>query len=246
MNMARLRALLFFSIVAISAALLALGVMWRSSPMPWSHSAAKHPTLLLLTSLPLIFNEDFSLRGGGSPALKALEARYQVVPISVADSSELAKGGLLLLAQPFPQTPENLVKLDEWVRRGGRLLLLADPLLEWPSKRPLGDLLRPPTMFMDTGLLAHWRLRLDAPDVQGPAERMLGGRKIVTVSPGTLHGSCQLSPDKLVAHCSIGKGDATIVADADLLNTDKLGPQARDNMEGVLGELGRLESAPIR
>ena len=77
-----------------------------------------------------------------------------MVPISVTDGAELAKGRLLLMAHPLAQTAENLVALDAWVRRGGRVLLLADPMLEWPSKRPLGDPLRPPPMFADTGLLA--------------------------------------------------------------------------------------------
>ena len=62
------------------------------------------------------------------------------------------------MAQPLAQPAEDLVALDDWVRGGGRVLLLADPMLEWPSKRPLGDPLRPPPMFMDTGLLAHWGL----------------------------------------------------------------------------------------
>ena len=114
--------------------------------------------LLLLTSLPLMFGEDFSLQDSGSPALDALETRYRVVPISVTDPAELAKGRLLLMAHPLAQPAEDLVALDQWVRRGGRVLLLADPMLEWPSKRPLGDPLRPPPMFMDTGLLAHWGL----------------------------------------------------------------------------------------
>ena len=120
--------------------------------------------MLLLTSLPLLFGEDFSLQGGGSPVLKALQGRYRVLPISVTDNRELAKGRLLMMAQPPAQTAENLVALDGWVRHGGRVLLLADPMLEWPSKRALGDPLRPPPMFQDTGLLAHWGLRLDAPD----------------------------------------------------------------------------------
>ncbi|HVI05746.1 MAG TPA: hypothetical protein VM711_06595 [Sphingomicrobium sp.] len=246
MNSARLRVLAVISIVAIAAGLLAVEVMPRLLPIPSQHPAARRPTLLLLTSLPLVFNEDFSLHGGGSPALKVLRIHYEVLPISVTDRVALEKGSLLLMAQPFPQTAENLVALDAWVRRGGRLLLFADPMLEWPSKRPLGDLLRPPAMFMDTGLLAHWGLRLDAPDMQGPSERMLGGHEVVTVSPGSLHGRCKLSIDRFVAHCRIGKGRATIVADADLLDVGKLGPGSAENLDGVLGELETLKSAQIR
>ena len=45
----------------------------------------------------------------------------------------------MLLAHPMAQTADALVDLDRWVRGGGRVLLLADPRLEWPSERPLGD-----------------------------------------------------------------------------------------------------------
>src|SRR5439155_23802820 len=104
---------------------------------------------------------------------------------------------------------------DNWVHRGGRVLLLADPMLEWPSKRPLGDPLRPPPTFMDTGLLSHWGLRLDAPDKRGPALRHLGGFEILAVSPGRLAGGCAISADELVSQGRMGKGQATIVADPD-------------------------------
>jgi hypothetical protein len=133
------------------------------------------------------------------------------------------------------------VVLDQWIRRGGRLLLLADPRLEWPSKQPLGDLTRPPPMFMDTGLLAHWGLRLDAPDQPGAEKRKLGGYTIVAASPGSLHGACSISADELVARCRVGGGIAIVVADADLLETDRLGPDAQHNLDGLLAELATLE-----
>ena len=58
-------------------------------------------------------------------------------------------GGLLLAAQPQALTAERLVALDDWVRAGGRLVLLADPSLRWESSRPLGDRFRPPYAFPD-------------------------------------------------------------------------------------------------
>jgi hypothetical protein len=240
MSGARRRALVFVLIALLAAAALT-AVLWRREPPPLeARPAAERPTLLLLTSLPLLFSEDFSLKGG-SPALERLQTRYKIVPISVTDPPDLAKGRLLLMAHPLVQPAEDLVTLDEWVRRGGRVLLLADPMLEWPSKRPLGDLLRPPPMFMDTGLLAHWGLRLDAPDRRGPAPRKLGGYDVLTVSPGALAGSCSISSDALVAHCRIGKGLATIVADADFLDVGELGPRADHNLDGLLEELANLE-----
>ena len=240
MSQARRRSLAFLLVAALAAAAFALATS-RRAPEPLSpRPAGERPTLLLLTSLPLIFSEDFSLQGGGSLAVKTLETRYRVVPISVTGKADLKKGRLLLMAQPPAQTAENLVALDSWVRGGGRVLLLADPMLEWPSKRPLGDPLRPPPMFMDTGLLSHWGLRLDAPDERGEAERQLGSSQVLTVSPGRLEG-CSVSADALVARCRIGAGQATVVADADLLDVNQLGPGARRNLDGLVIELARLE-----
>ena len=239
MTHARRRALLIFLVIAIVAVTLAFAGSCREVPGP--RPAADRPALLLLTSLPLMFDEGFSLKGGGSEALRRLQSRYRVEPISVSSAPELSRGRLLLVAQPLAQTPENLVALDNWVRGGGRALLFADPLLEWPSKRPLGDILRPPPMFMDTGLLAHWGLQLDAPDVRGSAQRRLGGYAVLTVSPGSLRGGCRISGDRLVARCFPGKGIATVVADADLLNPEALGAGADHNLDGLTEELAALE-----
>ena len=235
MMRARSRVLL----VIIAAMLVAAGALslGRNRPEP---PPSERPKLLLLTSLPLVFGEQLSIETAGSPALKALQSRYRVVPISVTDPAELAKGRLLLMAHPLAQPAEDLVALDQWVRRGGRVLLLADPMLDWPSERALGDPLRPPPMFMDTGLLGHWGLRLDAPDTRSVQPRKLGGKDILTSSPGSLQGSCAISADRLVARCRIGKGRATVVADADLLDIDRLGSGGKRNLDGLLAELASL------
>jgi hypothetical protein len=239
MTAARRRALLILCMLALVGGALAFAASRREPPR--SRPPAQRPPLMLLTSLPLLFGEEFSLKGGGSPALERLETRYRVVPISVSSVPELSKGRLLLMAQPLAQTPENLVALDNWVRGGGRVLLLADPMLEWPSKRPLGDPLRAPPMFADTGLLAHWGLRLDAPDRRGAVKARLGGYDVLTVSPGSLDGGCRISSERLVARCRVGKGRATIVADADFLNLEKFGPNLRSNLDGLVEELASLE-----
>jgi hypothetical protein len=239
MTRARWRALGLLLTVGLAAVVLA--AFWLSrgpAPLP-ARAPAERPRLLLLTSLPLLFGEDFSL-SAGSPALDALSARYRVVPISTTAPAELARGRLLLMAQPLAQTAENLVALDDWVRRGGRVLLLADPRLEWPSRRPPGDPLRPPPMFMDTGLLAHWGLRLDTPDQPGSARRKLGGYAIMTLSPGTLYGGCAIAADRLAAECRVGPGHAIVIADADFLDVRRLNA-AENNLDGLLEELARLE-----
>ena len=236
MTAARRRALLLlFTAVAIVCALALFAARPSAPPAP-----AEKPRLLLLTSLPLVFGEGFGIEVGGSPAFKALSERFTVLPISTTAPAELRKAPLLLMAHPPAQTAENLVALDQWVRDGGRVLLLADPSLEWPSERPLGDPLRPPPMFMDTGLLKHWGLRLESAERRGPQMRRLAGYEVITASPGSLSGDCEVSADRLTAQCRIGQGRATIVADADLLDVGNLDGPTGNNLDAVLEELANL------
>ena len=233
MRRALLRVTAALAVILVAAGALALA--HRKSAAP-----AEKPALLLLTSLPLLFGEEFAVESAGSPALKVLETRYRVQPISVTSGPELGRGKLLLLAHPTAQAPENLVALDEWVRRGGRVLLLADPMLEWPSTRPLGDPLRPTPMFADTGLLARWGLRLDTPEKPGPKMQQLAGIEVMTASAGTLHGRCRISADRLLADCPVGRGRAIVVADADFLRVDELDGHTGNNLEALLALLEEL------
>ncbi|QNM82519.1 hypothetical protein H8M03_11000 [Sphingomonas sabuli] len=213
-------------VAAVLGALAAVGILillstQRGGPeaRPIGERAGK-PPLLLLTTLPIAFAEGFTLDGETSLVLAALQERYRVVPISVADRASLSRDGLLLMAQPQAQPAEALVELDRWVRDGGRVLLLADPALQWPSALALGDPARPPFAFADTGLLGHWGLRVEAPAELGPVAMNLDGAVLVTRSPGLLTATtadCTTSSGGLIAHCRIGRGRATVVADADFL-----------------------------
>lgn len=235
MTAARQRALLLIlAAVAIMGAL----ALFAARPSAPSKTVGK-PRLLLLTGLPLIFSEEFGLEGG-SPALSELSKSYEVMPISTTAPAELRKGALLLMAQPPAQTAENLIALDKWVRDGGRVMLLADPFLEWPSSRPLGDPLRPSPVFADTGLLQHWGLRLIPPAERGPQMRLLGGYEVMTASSGSLSGRCEIRGARLTARCRIGRGRATIVADADFLNLQDLDGPTDNNLKGLVAELAYL------
>lgn len=235
MSLARRRALPL--LLALLAACSAGETAADREPGP----RAERPELLLLTSLPLVFGEIFSLEAAGSPVLDALERRYQVRPIATVSAQALKGAELLLMAQPLAQPAEDLVALDQWVRGGGRLVLLADPMLEWSDSRPLGDPTRPPTMFMDTGLLGHWGLRLDAPDERGDRPAALGGLEVTTRSPGSLHGGCQISADRLLARCKVGNGVALVVADADFLDwsRESEGRAGRTALLALLDDLER-------
>lgn len=223
-------------VAAIAAALVTDGTGTRLQ----SRAADDRPALLLLTSLPILFPEDMELSAEPPTLLAALGARYTVAPISLADRASLGGHQLLLMAQPQAQPAEVLVELDQWVRDGGHVLLLADPALEWPSKRPLGSVLRPPLAFPDTGLLGHWGVRLDAPDSLGPKTVQAGGRTIRTEAPGRLAatgGNCAVESG-FVARCRIGGGQATVIADADFVGTSD---SRSSNLAFLLGEIDRLE-----
>ena len=206
--------------VAIAALLIAALSGCGRAPAP----LADKPVLMLISGLPLVNGERFAIDAVGSPTLARLEQQFEVRPIATSDRASLRGGGLLLMAQPRAQPAEALVDLDAWVRNGGRVAILADPRLDWPSARAPGDALRPPFAFADTGLLAHWGVALDAPDVAGPADRRLEGHVVATSSPGTLRpvgrGACVILDDGFVARCTLGKGAALIIADADFLNGD--------------------------
>jgi hypothetical protein len=227
-----------------AAAATALALRERPGDLP-GRPPGERPELLLLTSLPIAFPERFTLEDEGSAALSALQSRYDLVPISTTDSRSLSGGRLLLMAQPHAQPAEMLVELDRWVRNGGHALVLADPALEWPSELPLRDLARPPSSFPDTGLLDHWGLRLDSPEQTGPATFTVGGRAVHALSPGTLVAStpqCRVGAGGLVARCTLGRGRATIVADADFVDVERRREPARSgNLDFLLAELARLE-----
>ena len=231
-----------------AAALLALaaGACDAGGPAPeptearTSAGAAAKPELALLTSLPIAFGEGFGLDAPAHPVMARLEGDYTVRPVD--GPAELKEGGLLLAIQPRALPAERLVALDAWVRRGGRALLLADPMLEWESKRPLGDVLRPPPAFPDTGLLARWGLTLYAPDQAGPRMGTIAGHAVMTASPGVLaptSAECRIGEQGLIARCKVGKGAALVVADADFLNV--AGPGSIDGP--TAGNLPALTAA---
>jgi len=207
---------------------------------PGPAAPAEKPQVALLTSLPIVFGEQFGLEAAPSPLLQELEKSFTVLPVDGPE--QLAQRGLLLAVQPQALTAERLVALDQWVRNGGRLVLLADPFLAFESRRPLGDRFRPPLRYPDTGLLAHWGLSLDdAVDNRLEAVDTDFGRGIRVKAAGlgslTRAGvACTLSPTRAVARCRIGKGYATIVADADFAVSGEDG-EGRQAVSQLLREL---------
>lgn len=179
----------------------------------------------IMTALPL-FQQDQgtggALHGVGvrAPLIRALDADWRTMPIDVLDAAALQGIEHLLLIQPRLLAPAELVALDGWVRQGGTVSILADPLLRWPDERPLGDPRRPPLTSLLDPLMTHWGLTLE-PAHLGPVERrMLAGGAMIQLAGAShftlaRHSPCSLAEQGLIAYCRIGKGRAVLVADAD-------------------------------
>ena len=159
-----------------------------------------------------------------SPLWRGLEARFRPRALDALDAAGLEGLAALLLIQPRRLAPVELVALDGWVRGGGRLVVLADPLLHWPDPRPLGHPARAPLTSLLDPLLIHWGLRLEpAEGTDAPERRRLAGGGMVQLSGASRFvaegsGGCTLRDGGLIARCRIGRGTALLVADADWAN----------------------------
>jgi hypothetical protein len=189
--------------------------------------AASKPDLLLMTGLPIIWGEGGAFDPGSRPAgsYRLLQREFTIRPLDSIEPATLAGSRLMLLAQSRLLAPEELVALDSWVRGGGKLLILTDPRLLWPSELPLGDVRRPPALPLLGPLLGHWGLSLEEPTDSAPLVdhlRQPGGlRRLGLPAPGRFAVTgrqCRLGARPWLAFCRIGRGEAALVADADLMH----------------------------
>jgi hypothetical protein len=221
--------------LSLAAAMLA-GCGSASEPAP-------RPPLHVMTALPLFWGEGGPAdivqgQGSRSPVLAALDADYQVTPVDILNTETLETAQRLILAQPTALRPEELVALDEWVRQGGQLLVFADPELLWPSAMSIGDPRRAPVRSLLGPLLSHWGLTLNLPKAQTPAIALgkIDGNLVSLAQPGqwsVQSGECRISDDALLARCRIGKGQAILVADADMLDARVWAESRVDNRASV-------------
>lgn len=221
--------------IAVSVGLF----VWRASldqpRRPGPFAPASRPAVGVVSALPLFWPEEATpsaVIGGGSsghprsPLVDALGARA----VDTVDERSLSAVETLILAQPRLLQPEELVVLDGWIRRGGRAIVFADPLLMWPSRFSVADARRAPLTSLLDPLLAHWGLRLEpvAQGEQGLRRVMLAdghvlivaGASRFTLLPGVTDGTaaCTLAERGLIALCRLGRGSVRLIADADMLD----------------------------
>ncbi len=197
--------------------------------------------LMLMTSLPLIWGETQDMQellessAAPHPFYAELTSGYNVTPVDslVAGEDVLSSADpdILLLVQPRPLTPEELVAVDDWVRGGGRALILADPMLRMESRYPIGDKRRPQAVSLMSPLFERWGLDFTFDDLEGGGlQRMEAGD--FTVLAADVGGyarraeqdaaiaDCTVADLTMMARCDIGKGKAILIADADMVDSE--------------------------
>lgn len=180
----------------------------------------------LFTSLPILWgeNEDLGdLLATDRPPHRVRTALEALGPIRPLDTLERLGPDLkhLIMAQPRPLSPAENVALDDWVRGGGQLLLLADPLLTEHSVHAVGDPRRPQDVVLLSPILTHWGLELSFDEAQPAGLRTVAasGPAIPVDLAGTWRTSnpqCRLEAKALLVACRIGQGQVLALADAEI------------------------------
>lgn len=197
--------------VGLGLLILVALLLWRG-PAQSVRPVTDRPDLAVVTGLPLFWDE--TGRGGprDAPIMSILRTRFTVMPLD--DPLKLAASGAkrLLLAQPRALAPAQMVAIDRWVRGGGTVLVLADPLLRWPSGLPLGDRRRAPSASLLQPLLTHWGFTPSGVQDAEIRYRMPDGH-LITLSGVQMYD--RGVGDGIVQFKRIGKGGMVLLGDAD-------------------------------
>jgi hypothetical protein len=224
----------------------AIGIGWTALQRDTRDSQP----LGLFTSLPIMWSESADIateiKGEGAAhwAKAVLAKRGRLVPLDALAGPEgfapLAKLRRLVLAQPRPLSPQENVALDDWVKGGGHLLLLADPALTEESALAIGDPRRPQALVLLSPILGRWGLELRFDEAQpfGRVPREVMGMAVPVNLPGQFvtegQANCRLWSDGLAVTCAIGQGRVVALADAALLEREDPDGTGAEALDGLL------------
>lgn len=217
-------------------------MLWRPAPPP------KPPAgpIGVFSSIPLTFanSADLTLEAKPPWPREAIAKFGEPRPLDslAGDSGNDPLKGItrLIIAQPRALSPQENVALDAWVRGGGKLLLLIDPMYTGHSDFALGDPRRPQSLAMLDALLTHWGLKLSFDEANAP-ERLLAkvmGLPVPMELPGSFSlinsKDCRTWDNGLAATCALGRGRVYAVADASVIDPEADDPIHRQALNGLL------------
>lgn len=191
------------------------------------------PPVALMTSLPIYWpeGEGFEALASGEVEVPwqraAIEQCYSLVPIDTL--SEDANGvdplmGVEQLAviQPRGLSPADNVALDDWVRSGGKLLLVLDPMLTGDYEYALGDPRRPADTALIPPVVQRWGLSISFDQNQAGKPSLIDHEEgaLVRSMTGEIYvapdrqSDCDLAAESMLAQCRVGEGSVVLAADA--------------------------------
>ncbi len=231
------------ALLALAAPSLALWVQGSNPaigrPQPVSAPLPADRPLVGLLSGPPLYGPHADGGFAGSPLWRILSRQVAMRPLDAVEPDMIASLDAILVIQPRALAPDELVALDHWVRMGGHGVVLADPELLWDDGRPMGHTLKPPRQSLLGPLLTRWGVALEpaaarAPGADPVERRFLSGGALLQVAGASrfqLTGAgCRLAERGLIARCTLGRGSAVLIADADFAN-DALWTAAPDMPE---------------
>jgi hypothetical protein len=254
----RLRAVLAGCVLALSACNAEPPAAADKAP---ANPQAERPPLGLMTSLPLYWPEGTdlaTLASGAAPIpwqRRAMETRFELVPLdTLAPIAALSPeepeldplAGLQRLAaiQPRGLSPADNVALDNWVRGGGKLLLVLDPVLTGEYQAALGDPRRPVDTALILPVVKRWGLDIgfaihETEDGYNRTIRLPGGAELPLADYGMIEigddvaARCT-SSDPAFVTCRVGKGQVALIADAALFEHPEFAGEGGERLLALL------------
>jgi hypothetical protein len=225
---------LWITFGAVAALVLLVVVVLIFSAGQGNAPRANRPVVAYMSSIALANGEGdiADVVGGASiadPLYTRLALNYEMQPIDDLRRLDAMAPDVLLLIQPRAFGPQENVAVDSWVRGGGRMVLLTDPMLHRESRFPKGDTRAPIYVGLASPLLNHWGLELTLPldEAEPMVSRTVADFALDTATPGAFvykgataeaTAPCRIKADGFIAQCDFGAGQAVIIADADFID----------------------------
>lgn len=250
---------------SLAACVLALGACNAVPPAAADKTSvtpqAERPPLGLMTSLPLYWPEgaDLATLASGAASLpwqrRAMEVRFELVPLDTLapipalspeepEVNPLAGLERLAVIQPRGLSPADNVALDTWVRGGGRLLLVLDPVLTGEYSAAFGDPRRPVDTALILPVVKRWGLDIrfavnETEEGYSRTIRLPGGAELPLAHFGMIEIADDVAtrctfPDPAIVNCRVGKGQVTLIADAALFEHPEFAGEGGERLLAVM------------